>query len=172
MSGQATHEKFASMAIEAEVRGLRCVMFTITLPDWFHPLRHGLLNDCHNGETPRDGQLWLLKRWASLRAALNGAGYKTYGLRLVEPHLDATPHWVVLMFMNDTSGMYLTSLVKRYMGQSGGRVVSGTLLGAVTGIRRAEELLDKKGENKAWGDAWGIRQYSFFGVPDEVGAAK
>lgn len=172
MSGQAMRERFASMAKEAEAQGLQCMMFTITLPNRFHPLRHGLPNFGHRWETPRDGQLWLLKRWVKMRAVLQRVGERTHGLRLVEPHLDATPHWVVLMFMTDNSGMYQRSLVERYMGHGGGQVKSGTLCGAVTSIHRAGELLDQYEENKAWSEAWGIRLGSFFGLSDEVGAAK
>ena len=172
MSGQATREKFASMAQEADARGLRCVKFNITLPSWFHPMRHGLPNFGHQWETPRDGQLWLLKRWVNLRALLNSAGYRTHGLRLVEPHLDATPHWVVLMFTTNSSSMYLQTLVERHMGHSGGQVKSGTLCGAGTCIHSAGELLDQFEENKAWSDAWNIRLSSFFGTADEVRGGK
>ena len=119
MSGQAVREKFASMAREAEAQGLDCVMLTITLPSRFHPLRGGVPNQDYSGATPRDGQQWLLVVWAKVRAALARQKLRTYGLRVVEPHHDANPHWHALMFMRQSEVLFAQSVFRRYARAGG-----------------------------------------------------
>ena len=174
MSGQATHEKFASMAQEAEARGLICVMMTITLPRRFRPLRRGVPNLNYAGETPCDGQRWLLSMWAKVRAGMARSGLRTYGMRVVEPHHDGMPHWHVMMFMQRDNDLFAKSIIRRYAREGAEEclVDARHLCGASTATRYAEHFAKAALEEKAWSATWGIRLISFFGVSDEVGAAK
>ncbi len=174
MSSQATREKFASMAREAEARGLDCVMFTITLPSRFHPLRGGMPNPNHCGETPRDGQQWLLGVWAKARAGMARVKLHTYGMRVVEPHHDATPHWHALMFMRREEVPFAKSVISRYVQEDGEDccLKVGHLCDAYTAVAYAQRFEAKAKDVQAWGAVWGIRLGGFFGLPDEVGAAK
>lgn len=84
----------------AELERHRCMMITLTCPSAFHAwLRQpGIRNPSFKGFTPRDGQQWLTKRWASCRAILKRERVHYYGFRVAEPHHDATPHWHMVVY--------------------------------------------------------------------------
>ena len=174
MSGQAPREKFASMAQEAEARGLICVFVTITLPRRFHPLRHSVPNANYAGESPSDGQRWLLSMWAKVRTGMARRGLRTYGMRMVEPHHDGMPHWHVMMFMQRDDYLLAKSIIRRYAREGAEECLfeERHLCGASTATHYAERFAKAALEEKAWSATWGIRLNSFFGVSDEVGAAK
>ena len=93
----------------ADARGHVGLFLTLTLPSKFHPVKLGsggrpVPNKKYSGATPRDGQLWLRETWAKTRAALARKGVKMYGLRVAEPHHDATPHWHALIWAEDEAG--------------------------------------------------------------------
>ena len=78
---------------------------TLTLPSRFHAVKLGsggrpFPNPKYDASLlPRDGQLWLRKAWARVRSQLTRDGIKFYGLRVAEPHHDATPHWHMLLWV-------------------------------------------------------------------------
>jgi len=74
-------------------------LFVITLSSRFHRMdeRGGRVSK-FDGSTPRDGQEWLNRQWRRMRSSMHRKGIQFYGLRTVEPHHDATPHWNVLVF--------------------------------------------------------------------------
>ncbi|MDA8455281.1 replication endonuclease [Acidovorax sp. GBBC 3334] len=166
MSAADMQERFANMAQMAGARGDVCVMLTITLPGRFHPLRQGVPNPSYTGETPRDGQEWLLLSWARVRAALARGNFRTCGLRVVEPHHDATPHWHVLMFMKEAEALYIESVVRRYMAEGGQRydMRAVRLCGSQTAPAYAEKYQAKADGIRLWGAVWGIRLHTFFGM--------
>lgn len=87
----------------ADARGHVGLFLTLTLPSRFHPVKLGsggrpIPNKKYAGATPRDGQLWLREMWAKVRAHLARRGVRIYGLRVAEPHHDATPHWHALLW--------------------------------------------------------------------------
>ncbi|UZV40243.1 replication protein [Acidovorax phage Acica] len=93
----------------ADARGHVGLFVTLTLPSRFHPMKLGsggrpFPNKRHDGSTPRDGQLWLRDMWSKTRAALARRGVRMYGLRVAEPHHDATPHWHALIWAEDEAG--------------------------------------------------------------------
>jgi len=81
-----------------------CVFLTITAPSRFHAINHeGKINKKYNGANPSDTQKYLTNQWAKCRARLAREGVKFYGLRVVEPHHDATPHWHASIWVKDES---------------------------------------------------------------------
>ncbi len=94
----------------ADARAHVGLFLTLTLPSRFHPVKLGsggrpIPNKNYKpGITPRDGQLWLREMWAKTRSALGRKGIKMYGLRVAEPHHDATPHWHALIWAEDEAG--------------------------------------------------------------------
>lgn len=88
----------------ADARNHVGLFLTFTAPSKFHPMTvgHGgkpRPNPRYDGvSTPRDAQLWLRTCWSRLRAHLNNKGIKIYGIRVAEPHHDATPHWHMLIW--------------------------------------------------------------------------
>ena len=88
---------------EAESRRMGHVgmFYTITAPSRFHPVisENSVSNPKYDGSTPRDAQAYLQQVWARIRAALARENLGIYGIRVVEPHHDGTPHWHLLIWM-------------------------------------------------------------------------
>ena len=103
----------------ADVRAHVGLFITLTLPSRFHPVKLGsggrtFANKKFCGATPRDGQLWLRDMWAKVRAKLQRMKVRTYGLRVAEPHHDATPHWHALLWCEDEAGAQALEAVIRH----------------------------------------------------------
>lgn len=83
-------------------QGFVATFVTLTLPGLWHPVfeKTGTLNPEYNGSDPIEANRWFTKRWARCRAALKDLDLKHYGLRVVEPHHDGTPHWHLVLFCN------------------------------------------------------------------------
>lgn len=72
---------------------------TLTTPSAYHRmLETGHPNPRYENFTVRDGQQWLCKQWARVRAKLKRLSILVYGFRIAEPHHDATPHWHMVLF--------------------------------------------------------------------------
>lgn len=88
---------------EAESRRMGHVgmFYTITAPSRFHPVisENSVSNPKYDGSTPREAQAYLQQVWARIRAALARENLGIYGIRVVEPHHDGTPHWHLLIWM-------------------------------------------------------------------------
>ncbi|OEE30747.1 hypothetical protein A1QO_15555 [Vibrio genomosp. F10 str. ZF-129] len=79
------------------------VFVTMTSPSRFHRLKkHGkywIENHNFDGSTPKDAHAWLSKGWELFRAWADYRDLTYYGMRVVEPHQDGTPHWHGVFFM-------------------------------------------------------------------------
>ncbi len=88
----------------ADARNHVGLFLTLTAPSRFHAVtlgsggrpRPNRRYDCES--TPRDAQMWLRKCWQRVRAQLAREGIAMYGIRVAEPHHDATPHWHALVW--------------------------------------------------------------------------
>lgn len=74
--------------------GHEAALITITAPSRFHAVSRRY----SAAETPRTTQKYLNDLWARARAAFKRADLSPYGLRIAEPHRDATPHWHFLLW--------------------------------------------------------------------------
>ncbi|MDK9755643.1 replication endonuclease [Vibrio sp. D173a] len=79
------------------------VFVTMTAPSRFHRLKkHGkywVENPKFDGGNPKDAHAWLSKGWNLFRAWADYRELTYYGMRVVEPHQDGTPHWHGVFFM-------------------------------------------------------------------------
>jgi len=93
-----------------------CVFLTITAPSRFHAISHdGKVNKKYNQSTPADTQKYLTNQWAKCRARLAREGVLFYGLRVVEPHHDGTPHWHASIWLkSEADFVKLRRAVKDY----------------------------------------------------------
>ena len=74
--------------------------YTLTAPSKYHATtKAGYRNSKWKGVSPSDTQGYLPSLWARIRAKLHREDIRIFGIRIAEPHHDATPHWHMLMFM-------------------------------------------------------------------------
>lgn len=103
---------------EAESRRLGHVgmFYTITAPSRFHPVisENSVRNSKYDGSTPREAQAYLQKVWARIRAALARENLGIYGIRVVEPHHDGTPHWHLLIWMKREDAKRINQIMQSH----------------------------------------------------------
>ncbi|WP_198655840.1 replication endonuclease, partial [Salinicola sp. CR57] len=105
---------------DTEVEAMRLghvgLFFTVTTPSRFHPVlaSNSQRNPKYDGSTPRDAQQHLQKRWAQVRASLARDGLGIYGIRVVEPHHDGTPHWHLLVWAQPEHVDAVTETLRSY----------------------------------------------------------
>lgn len=118
---------------EAESRRLGHVgmFYTITAPSRFHPVisENSVRNPKYNGTTPREAQAHLQQVWARARAALARQNLGIYGIRVVEPHHDGTPHWHLLLWMKPEHTQRVNEILRSHAEAD-----------------TPEELFDRKGQ--------------------------
>lgn len=177
-------------------RGHVGLFLTITAPSRMHARQHrsGQANPTHDGTNPRQVQAYLNSVWRRAMRAAARQGFAPYGLRVVEPHHDACPHWHVLMFAPPADVEALLALFRSYAladspnepGAAQRRFVveridpeKGSALAYVA--KYVSKSIDGEGIDSddehdgdgrdaavrrvAWARLWGIRQFQFFGVP-------
>ncbi|MDH5189613.1 MAG: replication endonuclease [Rhodospirillaceae bacterium] len=164
--------------------------YTVTTPSRFHARmgKTGRKNKKHDGSTPKEGQAYLCKIWARIRAKLARDGVEYYGFRIAEPHHDATPHWHILIWTAPENRFYLNMIIRRYaleespteFGASAHRVklesidpargsavayVAKYISKNIDGYGLDGEEVAAAGRVRAWASTWGIRQFQQLGGP-------
>lgn len=177
----------------SQMYGHTAQFITLTLPSRFHATiaKTGRPNPKYDGSTTADGQAWLVKKWALIRAKLGRLGITRYGFRVTEPHHDGTPHWHLLLFTPAHQAKKLGNTIKKYMqvenekGAEERRVKietidpeKGSAIGYIAkyisknidGKHIETDLDGKPGEEsalriRAWASTWDIRQFQQIGGP-------
>ncbi len=171
---------------DAGARGHVGLFITLTLPSRFHPVRiaggGAESNGSFGGATPREGQVWLRDKWNKTRAALARQGVRMYGLRVAEPHHDATPHWHALIWAEDEAGAQaIEQRIRHYWlsddgderGAAENRInVKRMAKGGMAG--HAAKCLEKAQDHRlqVWCSTWGIRPWYVFGIPAHEGSGR
>ncbi|KTG27614.1 hypothetical protein AWR38_14560 [Idiomarina sp. WRN-38] len=85
----------------ADKQNHEALFLTLTCPSKYHNnyAKSGMANPKWMGSTPKQAQNYLTNVWARIRAKLNRNGIMIYGMRVVEPQHDGTPHWHLLVFL-------------------------------------------------------------------------
>lgn len=100
------------------------MFLTITTPSKYHPTRligkgdntKIQLNHKWDDEaySPKDGQRYLCKIWSKMRTAFKDNELSVYGMRVVEPHHDGTPHWHMMLFCQRRQRQQVIDIMRRY----------------------------------------------------------
>lgn len=94
----------------AEKYSYKPVFITQTAPSVFHRNK----GELWNGLNPKETQNHLLGQWAKARSSINKLGLQYFGVRVSEPHNDATPHWHLLLFVARPHRKKLLQTLKKY----------------------------------------------------------
>ncbi len=198
MSTIAGIEKYAASA------GHVGMFITITTPSKYHPTRQvgkkekRQVNFNHKWDelafSPKDGQRYLVKIWSKMRTAFKDAGVRVYGMRVVEPHHDATPHWHMMLFCERTQRQAAVDIMRRYAlkedGQERGaekqrfqckhmnkggaagyiakyiaKNIDGYALDGELDNDTGKPLSETAAAVTAWASTWRIPQFKSIGVP-------
>ncbi|WP_455871611.1 replication endonuclease [Serratia proteamaculans] len=100
------------------------MFITITTPSKYHPTRvvgkEGAekVQFNHNWDleafSPKDGQRYLVHIWSKMRTAFKDNDLSVYGMRVVEPHHDGTPHWHMMLFCQRQQRQDVIDIMRRY----------------------------------------------------------
>jgi len=93
----------------ATKEGKEAVFLTFTAPSKYHKNSHKW-----NLSSPRDTSDYLCTMWAQLRAHLARLEVDYNGVRVSEPHCDATPHWHILLFVEPEKRDLLINVCRKY----------------------------------------------------------
>ncbi|UBX29544.1 replication endonuclease [Arsenophonus apicola] len=92
--------------------------YTLTAPSKYHATTiHGHRNRKWNGSSPADTQRYLSQVWSKIRAKLHRKDLRIFGIRVAEPHHDATPHWHMLLFMLPEQADSIREILREYAFQ-------------------------------------------------------
>ena len=180
------------------------MFITITTPSKYHPTRQVgkgenktvQLNHGWNDEayTPKDGQRYLCGIWSKMRTAFKDNDLQVYGMRVVEPHHDATPHWHMMLFCKRSQRKQIIDIMRRYAMKEDGnergaarnrfeakhlnkggaagyiakyiaKNIDGYALDGQLDKDTGKPLKDTASAVTAWASTWRIPQFKPIGIP-------
>lgn len=178
------------------------MFITITTPSKYHPTRiigadkTVQLNHKWNDEaySPKDGQRYLCGIWSKMRTAFKDNDLNVYGMRVVEPHHDGTPHWHMMLFCQSDQRRQVIEIMRRYSlkedgdergaaknrfeckhlnkGGAAGYIakyiaknIDGYALEGEIDKDTGKPLTDTAAAVNAWASTWRIPQFKPIGVP-------
>ncbi|MEL7631189.1 replication endonuclease [Pectobacterium aroidearum] len=180
------------------------MFITITTPSKYHPTRVIGKGDNENVQfnrswdkeafTPKDGQRYLVKIWGKMRTAFKDNDLKVYGMRVVEPHHDGTPHWHMMLFCKRAHRQPVIDIMRRYAlkedgdergadkyrfeckhlnkGGAAGYIakyiaknIDGYALDGQLDDETGKPLRDMAAAVTAWASTWRIPQFKAIGIP-------
>jgi hypothetical protein len=169
---------------------------TLTAPSKYHAVRKSgsrISKFFDAGcPTPRESQAYLCNVWAKIRAKAKHDGIHFYGIRVVEPHHDATPHWHIMVFGEKNQLADFVEIFKAYAmeedanekGADDARYdvtfmnpAEGTAAGYIAkyicksidgshiekDLETGKSAVDMAENITGWARKHGIRQFQFFG---------
>lgn len=180
------------------------MFITLTTPSKYHPTRQVgkgesktvQLNHGWNETafTPKDGQRYLCRIWSLMRTAFKDNDLDVYGMRVVEPHHDGTPHWHMMLFCKPDQRKAINEIMRRYalkedghekgaakqrfesrhlnQGGAAGYIakyiaknIDGYALDGQLDHDTGKPLKDTAAAVTAWASTWRIPQFKPIGLP-------
>lgn len=108
--------RVAGMEEISKLYGLNAMFYTITCPSRMHARlsASGEANPKYDNTNPRQAQEYLANIWKLMRSKLGRMGVAYFGIRVVEPHHDGTPHWHLLLFVAPEQADQLSAVLREY----------------------------------------------------------
>lgn len=198
MSTIAGTEKYAA------ANGDVGMFLTITTPSKYHSTRMVGKGDKKRVQrnhawdkeayTPKDAQRYLCGIWSKMRTAFKDSGLSVYGMRVVEPHHDATPHWHMMLFTKPAMRQRVIDIMRKYAMKEDGdergaaknrfdckhlnrggaasyiakyiaKNIDGYALEGERDHETGELLTDSAAAVTAWAATWRIPQFHPIGLP-------
>ncbi|PII53335.1 replication protein [Serratia sp. OLHL2] len=180
------------------------MFITITTPSKYHPTRvvgkEGAekVQFNHNWDlesfSPKDGQRYLVHIWSKMRTAFKDNDLSVYGMRVVEPHHDGTPHWHMMLFCQRKQRQDVIDIMRRYAlkedgdergaaknrfeakhmnkGGAAGYIakyiaknIDGYALDGQIDHDTGKPLRDMAAAVTSWASTWRIPQFKTIGIP-------
>ena len=190
----------------AKERGDIGMFITLTCPSKYHPTKQrrkgkeidAVLNHKWKDEvyTPKDGQQYLVKIWSRIRSAFNDNNIDVYGVRVVEPHHDGTPHWHMLLFVDKASRAKAVDIMRKralkengneagaqknrfeckhmnrggavgYIAKYVAKNIDGYALDGEIDHETGKDLKSMAAAVTAWASTWRIPQFQFYKLPSK-----
>ncbi|WP_404396673.1 replication endonuclease [Idiomarina loihiensis] len=181
--------------IVAQEQGHHSMMVSMTVPGYMHATlkKTGRINGKYSGATVKECMEHFNTKWSRIRAKLKRAEIDFYGMRVVEPHHDGTPHWHLLLNCEKRHAKYIKKVFKHYALQesanekgaeqhrvqfedidrkrgSAASYLAKYLAKGMTGFKEEGEGCRHAGDlaadcTRAWASAHRIRQFQQFGGP-------
>ncbi|RVR75462.1 replication endonuclease, partial [Citrobacter freundii] len=141
-----------------------------------------------------DGQRYLCRIWSLIRTAFKDNDLEVYGMRVVEPHHDGTPHWHMMLFCKPGQRKAINEIMRRYalkedghekgaakqrfesrhlnQGGAAGYIakyiaknIDGYALDGQLDHDTGKPLKDTAAAVTAWASTWRIPQFKPIGLP-------
>ena len=180
------------------------MFITLTTPSKYHPTRQVGKGDSKTVQlnhgwnesafTPKDGQRYLCRIWSLMRTAFKDNDLEVYGMRVVEPHHDGTPHWHMMLFCKPGQRKAINEIMRRYalkedghekgaakqrfesrhlnQGGAAGYIakyiaknIDGYTLDGQLDHDTGKPLKDTASAVTAWASTWRIPQFKPIGLP-------
>lgn len=93
----------------ADELGYQAFFVTWTAPSQWHKN-----SNKWNGAKPNETQQYLCGQWQKCRAKIHRNGVEWFGVRVAEPHADATPHWHMLIFCKSEDANTMQGIIRKY----------------------------------------------------------
>ena len=155
--------------------------------------KKGGSNPKYDGTSPDQAQAYLNQLFRCIRAKLKRENLNIYGIRVVEPNHDGTPHWHLLLFMEPNICEQVRDIFETYSLKADGKErgaskhrftakaidpTKGSAAGYVAkyisknidGAHLDKDLMGNDAKESAraidaWASTYNIRQFQFLGGP-------
>ncbi|MGT3194277.1 replication endonuclease [Yersinia enterocolitica] len=108
-------ENLAKFDGVAQRSGYVGLFFSLTAPSKYHAyLATGHRNPKWSGASPKDTQNYFTRLWRQIGSTFRRRGVAVFGLRISEPHHDATPHWHGILFVHYEQEAALCEIMEYY----------------------------------------------------------
>lgn len=164
------------LELHAKRAGMDWAFLTLTAPAHMHP-NPSVGKNTWDGTTPDAAHKWIHKAWRRAESRLRKQGIVVAGLRVVEPHADACPHWHVLVFAHASEMEQIESTLRqqpewkseagmKFVRNDGRAAAASYVMKYITKtIGSIEKLEGEHASVDAWRSTWAIRAFQFFGMP-------